>query len=196
MLILASGSSARRALLAAAGVAFEAEAPGLDEAAVKAALAAEAAPARDVADTLAEMKAVKVSARRPGRLVLGGDQVLALDGTLFDKPRDEAEVRDHLRRLRGRTHELLSAAVIAEDGRPVWRHLGRARLAMRPFSEAFLEAYLARHGEGLTETVGAYRLEGGGAQLFTRVEGDYFSVLGLPLLELLAYLRTRGMLVA
>ena len=191
-LILASGSAARARLLAEAGVAVEAVRPGVDEDAVKGALRAEGAPPRDVADTLAEMKAAKVCGRRPGCLVLGADQVLAVEGDMLDKPRDLAEAAAHLRRLRGRGHELLSAAVICEDGRPVWRHVGRARLVVRPFSEGFLAAYLAEHGPSLLETVGAYRIEHGGSQLFTRVEGDYFSVLGLPLLELLGYLRVRG----
>jgi septum formation protein len=179
-------------MLTAARVGFEVLPAMIDEEAVKAAMRAERAPARDIADTLAEMKAAKVSGRRPRHLVLGADQVLAVDGDTLDKPRDLDEAAVHLRRLRGRSHELLAAAVICEDGRPVWRHVGRARLAMRPFSDAFLAEYLAEHGEALCDTVGAYRLEDGGTALFSRVDGDYFSVLGLPLLELLGYLRARG----
>jgi septum formation protein len=191
-LILASQSAARIDMLRAAGVPFEAEAARVDEAAVKAALVAEGAPPRDVADALAELKARKVAMRHPDRLVLGADQVLALGQETLDKPRTLEEAGEHLRRLRGRSHQLLSAAVICEEGRPVWRQVGCARLTMRPFSDAFLDDYLQREGDALLEVVGAYRLEALGSQLFSRVEGDYFSILGLPLLELLAYLRVRG----
>jgi septum formation protein len=191
-LILASTSSSRAAMLAAAGVAFETAAPGVDEAAIKAAMLAESAPARDVADTLAELKAMRVANRRPGHVVLGADQVLVCDGRLFDKPADLDAAAEQLRALRGRSHELLSAAVAVEDGRPVWRHVGRARLAMRPFSDAFLERYVRDEGEALLATAGGYRLEVAGAQLFSAVSGDHFAVLGLPLLQVLAFLRSRG----
>jgi septum formation protein len=140
------------------------------------------------------LKALRVSARHPGRLVLGADQVLVADGRLFDKPDSLAAARDQLVALRGRTHQLLSAAVIALDGAPVWRHVGAARLAMRPFSETFLDEYLTRTGDLALTSVGCYHLEGLGAQLFARVEGDYFTVLGLPLLEVLGFLRARGVL--
>ena len=191
-LILASRSAARAAVLRDAGIPFEAVPAAVDEAAVKAAMLAEAAPARDIADALAELKALRGAARAPGRLVLGADQVLVCDGELFDKPQDLADARRQLLALRGRTHELLSAAVVFEAGGPVWRHVGRARLTMRAFSAAFLDRYLAEEGDAVLESVGAYRLEARGAQLFSRVEGDLFTIMGLPLLELLAFLRSRG----
>ncbi len=191
-LILASASAGRAALLRGARVPFEAVPAAVDEAAVKAGMLAEGAPPRDVADALAELKARRIAGRRPERLVLGADQVLVCDGRLHDKPGTRAAARAQLLALRGRRHELLSAAVVFEGGRPVWRHIGRAQLTMRPFSETFLEGYLEREGEAILDTVGSYRLEDGGAGLFSRVDGDIFTVMGLPLLELLGFLRTRG----
>lgn len=194
-LVLASASAARAAMLAAAGVATEVIPARIDEAAVRAAMLAEgAAPPRDLADKLAELKALRVSARTPGRLVLGADQVLVHDGEVFAKPAGRAEARAQLMALRGRTHLLLSAAVVAGDRRALWRHVATARLSMRPFSDAFLESYLASAGDLALRSVGCYHLEGLGAQLFVRVEGDHFTVLGLPLLELLGFLRARGVL--
>ncbi|SET38652.1 Maf family protein [Oceanicella actignis] len=195
--VLASASRARARMLEAAGVPVVIEPARVDEAEIKRAMLAEGAPARDVADALAEMKAMRVGLRRadaPGDLVLGADQVLVCEDRLFDKPADRAEAAAQLRALRGRTHQLLSAAVIVHQGRPVWRHVGRAQLAMRPFSDQFLDDYLDRLGDTVTETVGCYHLEGLGAQLFSRVQGDHFTVLGLPLLEILGFLRARGVL--
>ncbi|MFO1141245.1 MAG: nucleoside triphosphate pyrophosphatase [Amaricoccus sp.] len=191
-LILASGSAGRASLLRGAWVPFETMVARVDEAAVKAGMQAESAPPRDIADALAELKARRIAGRAPGRLVLGADQVLVCGGRLYDKPADRAEARRQLQELRGQRHELLSAAVVFEHGAPVWRHVGRAQLTMRPFTDAFLEAYLDREGPAILDSVGAYRLEDGGAELFARVDGDIFTIVGLPLLELLGFLRTRG----
>jgi septum formation protein len=192
--VLASASAARAALLRNAGVEVAIDPARIDEAAVKQSLLVEGAPARDIADTLAELKALRTGRHHPSALVLGADQVLVHRGEILDKPASMAEARAQLHRLRGERHELLSAAVIVAGGSPVWRHVGRARLTMRPFGEAFLDDYLSRAGEAVLTSVGAYHLEGLGAQLFARVEGDYFTVLGLPLLEVLGFLRARGVL--
>lgn len=193
MLVLASTSATRRAMLAAAGVSHDAVAAGVDEEAAKAALGH--LDGRALADALAELKAIKVSARRPGDLVLGCDQTLELeDGTLLDKPGDA--LGEQLRRLSGKTHRLHSAVVAAENGQPVWRHVERAKLTMRPLSDAFIDDYVAREGEAVAGCVGGYRIEGLGAQLFSRIEGSHFTILGLPLLPLLDWLRVRGILAS
>ncbi len=189
--ILASGSAARRRLLENAGLVFEAVRPELDEEAAKAALRAEGIAPAAQAMALAERKALSVSARRDG-LVIGADQMLALGDEAFDKPASIDDARAHLCRLRGRSHVLLTAAVVTQGAAVLWRHLDTPRLTMRPFSDAFLEAYLAEAGESALACVGAYQIEGRGAHLFERVEGDYFSVLGLQLLPLLGFLRERG----
>ena len=191
--ILASGSESRRKVLAAAGVEAAAIKPNVDEDAMKAGLRAEGLPVRDQAMRLAELKAIKVSQRERG-LVIGGDQMLSLGDEAFDKPKDLEGARDHLRKLSGKPHTLETAIVVCEDGVPVWRHLARPKLTMRPLSEDFIRQYVEAVGEPLLSTVGAYQLEGLGAQLFARVEGDFFSILGLPLLPLLDYLRVRGVL--
>jgi septum formation protein len=190
---LASGSASRRALLAGAGIDAASIKPNVDEDAAKAAMRGEGMSVRDQAMQLAELKAIKVSARTPG-LVIGGDQMLSLENEAFDKPADLDAARDHLCRLSGKTHTLETAIVVCENGTPVWRHMARPRLTVRPLSDAFIDSYVARVGEALLSTVGAYQLEGLGAQLFTKIEGDYFSILGLPLLPLLDYFRIRGAL--
>lgn len=196
MITLASTSPARVAMLTAAGVAFITIASHVDEDALKAALATERAPPERVADALAEVKAVKVSRRVPG-LVLGVDQVLVMaDGAILDKPGDRAGAEAQLGRLAGAEHRLIAAAVIAESGTPVWRASDSARLTMRPLSPGFIAAYLDHEGDAVLGCVGTYRIEGLGAQLFTRVRGDPFVIQGLPLLAVLDYLRTRGELTA
>lgn len=195
--VLASGSASRRAMLENAGVPFEIVRPMVDEDAAKASLRAEGVSARDLADALAELKALRVSAQVPGALVLGSDSVVALaDGTMLDKPVDRETAARQLAMLSGTAHDLFSAAVIAEHGRPVWRRVDRARLHVRPLSPAFIESYLDAEWPAIAGCVGCYRLEGRGAQLFARVEGSHFTVLGLPLLPVLDYLRIRGVLTS
>jgi septum formation protein len=194
-LILASQSASRRAMLEAAGVPFSAQAPMVDEDAAKAALG-DVAP-RDLADALAELKALKVSHRAPQALVLGSDSLAVLDGgTILSKPRDRAEAAEHLSMMSGKRHDLVSAAVIAEGGRPVWRHVDKARMFVRPLSYAFIEAYLDAEWPAIAGCVGCYRIEGPGVQLFSRIEGSQFTVLGMPLMPLLGYLRERQVLGA
>lgn len=195
MLILASQSAGRRALLANAGVPHDAMAAGVDEETAKESLRAQGLGARDLADALAELKALKLSSKRPGDLVLGCDQTLALeDGTMFDKAGSRDELAGQLRRLSGRTHTLHSAMVIAEAGAPVWRHVERVKMTMRTLSDDFIADYLAAEGDVLLGCVGGYRVEGRGAQLFSRIEGSHYAIIGLPLLPLLDYLRTRGVI--
>ena len=192
---LASRSVSRSAMLRAAGVAFEAVGGGVDEAAAKAGLLAGGASPLRVAERLAAMKAVAASTGRPG-LVIGADQTLDLDGVLFDKAATPAEARERLVALRGRPHHLHSAVAVAEDGAVIWKTTDSPRLTMRAFSDAFLDGYLTRGGEALLGSVGCYLLEGEGAQLFERIEGDYFAILGLPLLPLLDLLRQKGALAS
>ncbi len=196
-LVLASTSAARRAMLNAAGVDHEAMAAHVDEEAAKLGFASRGMSARDTADTLAELKAIKISGRLPEAIVLGADQVLATEeGVLFDKPESREEASDQLRALRGKTHVLVSAAVMAQNGAPIWRAVDDARLTVRPFSDAFLDEYLDREWPAIAGCVGGYRLEAVGAQLFSRIRGDHFTILGLPLLPVLDFLRIRGMLTS
>lgn len=194
-IVLASTSRARRELLAAAGVAFTVEAADVDEPAVRAKLGSgRRVEPRHVAEVLAAAKAEDVGGKRPGSLVIGADQVLALGDELLSKAPTLEAARTTLRKLRGRTHELHSAVAFAQKGKVAWAHVATARLTMRDFSDAFLDDYLKRAGDSVGQSVGAYELEGLGVQLFERIEGDYFTILGLPLLPVLAELRARGVL--
>ncbi|WP_221892853.1 Maf family protein [Parasphingopyxis marina] len=183
-------------MLEAAGVPFTPMAAGIDEEAAKAALTAEGISARNLADALAELKATKLSRRFPQDLVLGCDQVASLGARIFDKAGSREEAAEQLRALAGETHSQTSAAVICEGGQPVWRHIDVAKLAMRDFSGDFLDAYLDEEWPAVGGCAGGYRIEGPGAQLFTRIDGSHFTVLGLPLLPLLDYLRVRGVMRA
>lgn len=195
-LILASGSRFRRHMLANAGVTFSVVTTPVDEPAARAEMRRETPSLNpgNVAMRLAELKALEVSRHHPRALVIGADQVLAHDGAIIGKPDDELAARAQLLLLRGQVHTLQTAVVLARDSVVVWRHLGVAELEMRAFSVAFLDAYLRDAGSIVTETVGGYALEGLGAQLFTRIDGDYFTVIGLPLIALLGELRRRGVL--
>lgn len=195
-IVLASASRARREMLAAAGVPFTVDPADLDELALRNALLAEkksVAPAH-IAEALARAKAEDVSGRHAGSLVVAGDQVLAFGPELLTRAKDQAAARATLLKLRGREHELHSAVAFAEDGHVIWARVETARLFMRDFSDAFLDDYLVRAGDRICQSVGAYELEGLGVQLFERLEGDYFTVLGLPLLPALEELRARGVI--
>ena len=194
-LILASQSRFRAAMLADAGVVAEPMPAHVDEAEVKAAARAEGRTAADAALLLAGLKAERIARRHPDALVIGGDQILVCDGEWFDKPPDIATARDHLRRLRGRTHRLETAILCQRGAQRVWHHVASPELTMRRFSDAFLERYLALEGDVLTTTVGAYRVEGPGVQLFDRITGEHAAIMGLPLLPLLGFLRQHGVLL-
>ncbi len=191
-IILASGSEIRAQLLRNAGIDTDQIPAKVDEASIKASLLAEAASPRDIADALAEAKARKVSGKHPDALVLGCDQVLDFNGKILSKPKSAEEALSQLSEMRGKRHMLLSAAVIYRAGEPIWRHVGQVRLQMRQCSDDYLQAYVARNWDSIRHCVGAYKLEEEGVRLFTNIEGSYFNVLGLPLLELINYLGLQG----
>ena len=195
-LILASASTSRRALLAAAGLSFAVQPAPIDEAAAKRSARASGATAAEAALLLADLKARHVAQAAPDAMVIGADQILVCDGAWFDKPPDIAAAREQLRTLRGRSHELATAVVCQAGQTRVWHHIAQPHLTMRDASDAFIDAYLQAEGDDVTGTVGAYRLEGRGAHLFIRVEGEHSAVLGLPLLPLLAFLRQHGVLMS
>ena len=192
ILILASESATRQRLLYDVGVPFEVVVPRIDEATVKMTLLAEHVTPADIAAALAEQKARKISRRYSDRLVLGVDQVLELEGELFDKPRDPEDAKTQLMHLSGKTHRLISAAVICEGGKPRWRHVDTARLTMRSLTDSFLDRYVDENWENIRHSVGAYQIEKRGAWLFHRVDGDFFTILGMPLLAVLDHLMLRG----
>lgn len=190
-IILASGSQIRRSILENVGLNFSVKKPNVDEAAIKAAMQADNSKPRDIADALAEAKALKVSRAESG-LIVGADQIMLMDDKIYDKPKNMKDARDRLLNMRGKAHFLVGAVVICENGMPVWRHASKTTLHVREFSEAFLDDYLAQEGKAVLSSVGAYKFEGRGTQLFSKVEGDFFSILGLSLLPVLDYLRVRG----
>jgi septum formation protein len=195
-LVLASGSKIRAELMRNAGLTIDVDPANVDERAVEAPLLEAGFPPEDLASVLAEAKANDVSARRPGDLVIGADQILAFEGERRTKPDDMEAARRQLLAFSGKTHELLSAVVISKDGEAIWRHVSTARLTMRTLSPAFVGHYLAEAGDDVLSSVGAYQLEGLGLQLFEKIDGDYFTILGLPMLPLLAQLRELGVIEA
>jgi septum formation protein len=194
-LILASTSAARREMLAHAGVECDVMASMVDEEAIKESLLHQGLGGRDIADALAEAKAVKLSGKYPGALVIGADQTLELDdGSLLDKPENPEQAMVQLTQMAGKTHKLYSAAVVAERGDPVWRFVATSRMTVRPLSNAFIANYVEAHWDDIRHCVGCYQVEGAGVQLFSQIQGSHFDIMGLPLLPLLGFLRERGIL--
>ncbi|MEM7243247.1 MAG: Maf family protein [Pseudomonadota bacterium] len=190
---LATASQARIDMFARAGFLIDAKPAAIDEATIKASLLSEGATPQDIADALAEMKASRIAAKTNG-FVIGADQILVCADKIYDKAPDMIAAKEKLMALQGKSHTLLSAAVIYEDGKPVWRKIGRAQLIMRPISEVEIDHYLAQEGAAILSSVGCYFLEGRGVTLFSRIQGDYFTVLGFPLLDVLGYLRDRSVI--
>ena len=194
-LILASTSSARRMMLTQVGVDCDAIAPMVDEVSIKQSLLDHNLSARDIADALAEAKAVKLSSKFPQALVIGADQTLeCADGSMLDKPESPADAIAQLTQMAGTTHKLYSAVVVAEKGEPVWRFVATSRMTVRPLSDAFIANYVEAHWDAIQHCVGCYQIEGAGAQLFSQIQGSHFDIMGLPLLPLLSFLRERGIL--
>ena len=195
-IVLASGSAIRGQMLSNAGIAFEAIVPRVDEEMIKIAIQAEKATPRDIADALAETKARKIGGKHPDKLVIGCDQVLDFDGQILSKPQTPDEAKEQLKALRGKRHCLLSAVVVYHELEPLWRHVGQVRLYMRDISDSYLNEYVERNWTSLQSSVGGYKLEEEGVRLFSRIEGDYFTILGLPLIEMINYLTASGDLKA
>ena len=195
-IVLASGSAIRGQMLSNAGIGFEAIVPRVDEEMIKIALQAEKATPRDIADALAETKARKIGGKHPDKLVIGCDQVLDFDGQILSKPQTPDEAKEQLKALRGKRHSLLSAVVVYHELEPLWRHVDQVRLYMRDISDSYLNEYVDRNWPSLQSSVGGYKLEEEGARLFSRIEGDYFTILGLPLIEMINYLTASGDLKA
>lgn len=195
MLILASQSASRRTMLDKADVPFSVIAAHIDESAIRASLHAEGTSPRDIADALAEAKAMRVGNKRPEAMVLGSDQILETEnGEMLSKPQTPEDAIRQLETLSGKPHRLWSAAVIVEGGRPIWRHVEKAVMHVRPLGSAFVRNYVDKHWESIGYTVGCYEIEGAGAQLFSHIEGNHFAVLGMPLIPLLGFLRERELM--
>lgn len=195
-IILASASAIRAEMLRKAGLQIDTAPTRIDEDSIRASLVAQGALARDIADKLAEAKAIKTSQKHPNALVIGADQILECEGKIFAKPETADQADEHLATLSGKMHKLHSAAVVAQDGRPIWRHVGSVRLTMHEISPAYRADYVARNWETIRHAVGCYLIEAEGIRLFSRIEGDFFNILGLPLTELLTWLRIRGDIAA
>lgn len=193
-LVLASGSAIRAQLLTNAGIEFTVHTARLDEETIKNSLISEAASPRDIADALAEMKARKVGDKYPDAMVIGCDQVLDLKRKILSKPKTDQDALDQLKALRGQRHHLLSAAVIYQNGQPIWRHVGQVRLQMRDATDEYLQSYVDRNWDSIRHAVGSYKLEEEGVRLFSNIDGDYFNVLGMPLIELINFLTLRGVI--
>ncbi len=191
-IILASASSIRQDLLRKAGIQFDTKVASIDEESVKASLFQEGAPIRDLADVLAELKAEKIARNNPDAIVIGSDQVLEFQGKTHSKPKDKADAIAQLEALSGNPHKLYSAAVIYDQARPVWRYIGQANMAMRPLGDAYISDYVDRNWDHIQYCVGGYQIEAEGARLFSRIDGDYFSILGMPLIQVLGYLTSLG----